>query len=94
MARLMFPFIKGVHERSQREIVWLFVVVPIVIGIALAALVGFMTLRHGREFAGRDWLAVAWAAALCAALWLGLPMTARRELQRRRALSERKASAS
>jgi hypothetical protein len=75
---------KPIHERSDREIVWMFIVFPVLLGIGIIAMIIVSLLRFRDSFTLTDGLAAAWGMLLAVLLMIGLPAAARREWQRRK----------
>jgi hypothetical protein len=75
---------KPIHERTGGELIALFVVVPIIFGCGLLTLLILNLAQYGSGYTWKEWLGVAWGAALSAALMLGLPRAAWEEWRRRK----------
>lgn len=79
---------KPIHERSGRELILMFVIVPWILGAVILVMV-VVTVRELQEFSTwKDWLGVAWGVMLSLALMIGLPAAAWQEWQRRKQLRE------
>jgi hypothetical protein len=75
---------KPIHERSDRELVWMFIVFPILLGVGIIAMIVVSLLRFRDSFTVKDGLSAAWGILLAAALMIGLPAAAQQEWQRRK----------
>lgn len=75
---------KPIHERSGRELIVMFVVVPWILGIAILTMIVVSQREFGNASTWKDWLGVAWGVMLSLALMLGLPAAAWQEWQRRK----------
>lgn len=84
MPHVMLRSVKSLHERTYREIVWLFCVFPILCGVGLLIAIGVLFMQHAGENGWQEWISAVWAVVMAAVLIIGLPGTGWRELQRRR----------
>lgn len=75
---------KPIQERSGRELIVLFIIVPWIIGIAILTVVVVSLREFGAVSTGKDRLAVVWGIVLSLALMFGLPAAAWQEWQRRK----------
>ncbi len=84
MPHVSFRGGKPIHERSDREIVWIFIVFPVLLGTGIIAMIVVSLLRFRDSFTAKDGLSAAWGILLAAALMIGLPCAAHQEWQRRK----------
>lgn len=75
---------KPIHERSGRELIVMFLVVPWMIGIAILTMLIVSVREFGAVSTWQDWLAIGWSVLLSLAIMVGLPAAAWQEWQRRK----------
>lgn len=75
---------KPIHERSGRELLVMFVVVPWILGLGILTMIAVSLREFQATWTWRDWLGAVWGALLSLALMLGLPAAAWQEWQRRK----------
>ncbi len=75
---------KPIQERTGRELITGFVIVPVILGAILIGAVSWIMYQHRANFSRGDWLGVVWTVVLVLMLWIGLPTAAWREWERRK----------
>lgn len=75
---------KPIHERSGRELILLFVVFPVSVGVAMLTGIVCCLVQYAHSFTWKDWLTVAWGVTVSTVLMIGLPGAAWKEWQRRK----------
>jgi hypothetical protein len=75
---------KPMSERTTAEIIGLFIVAPVLAGVAIVCFAVWNAAARGREFTVADWVCqVGWFGLLGLAVMLGLPAAGWQELRRR-----------
>jgi hypothetical protein len=83
---------KLITERSAKELVGIFVVLPVLVGVGILAVVVRNAMVNAATFTFADWFwHVVWASLVGLAIATALPVVAIQEFRRRRA--QRAASA-
>jgi hypothetical protein len=76
---------KAIEERTKAELIGMFLVGPIVIGVAMLTWTVLYTAKHWPEFSLKEWLwQVGWPGVVGLVLTFGLPSAGCAELQKRR----------
>jgi uncharacterized integral membrane protein len=72
-------------ERSMANVIWMFMILPIIAGAAILVFAVVNVVANGREFTAADWLwQVGWFGLLGLGLMTAFPIVGWRELRRRR----------
>lgn len=75
---------KRMELRTNLEVVLVFMVFPVPVGIAILAMTGLNALAHGHLFTASDWLfQVVWCGLLGLGILLALPAVGIEELTKR-----------
>jgi len=78
---------KLITERSAKELIGIFVVLPVLVGVGLLAVVVRNAMVNAAIFKFADWFwHVGWASVVGLAIGITLPVVAIQEFRRRRAL--------
>lgn len=78
------PRYKAMSERSDAEIVWVFLIMPPVMAFLLLSVTIGMVLRVGMPTTVSNWLGLIWCVIVLPAAGIGLPGVGWRELQKRK----------
>ncbi len=81
---------KLMSNRSNAEIVWVFVIMPPVLATLILAVVIGMAVRAGTAALQENLFGLVWCAIVLPAVAMGLPGVGWRELQQRKRLAEQK----
>jgi hypothetical protein len=77
---------KLIAERSAKELIGVFVVLPVVVGVGILAVVIRSAMMNAATYSFADWFwHVGWASVVGVAVATTLPVVAIQEFRRRRA---------
>ena len=77
---------KLIAERSAKELIGIFVVLPVLVGVGILAVVVRNAMVNAATYTFADWFwHVGWASVVGLAITTTLPVIATQELRRRRA---------